>query len=40
MNIHEHQAKEVLKSFGAPVALGVAITSVERSTRCPVRSGW
>ena len=29
MNIHEHQAKELLKSFGAPVAQGVAITSVD-----------
>ncbi|MEP5091046.1 MAG: ADP-forming succinate--CoA ligase subunit beta [Paracoccaceae bacterium] len=27
MNIHEHQAKEVLKTFGAPVSKGVAITS-------------
>lgn len=27
MNIHEHQAKEVLKAFGAPVAKGVAVTS-------------
>lgn len=26
MNIHEHQAKEILKAFGAPVATGVAIT--------------
>ena len=31
MNIHEHQAKEVLKSFGAPVAKGVAITSVDQA---------
>ncbi|MDP3493877.1 MAG: ADP-forming succinate--CoA ligase subunit beta [Hyphomonadaceae bacterium] len=31
MNIHEHQAKEVLKSFGAPVALGVAITSIDQA---------
>jgi len=29
MNIHEHQAKAVLKSFGAPVAEGVAIFSAE-----------
>lgn len=29
MNIHEHQAKEVLKTFGAPVAKGVAITSLD-----------
>ena len=27
MNIHEYQAKQVLKSFGAPVAAGVPITS-------------
>ena len=25
MNIHEYQAKQVLKDFGAPVADGVAI---------------
>ena len=28
MNIHEYQGKQVLKGFGAPVAEGVAITSV------------
>ncbi|HEY9056492.1 MAG TPA: ATP-grasp domain-containing protein, partial [Aurantimonas sp.] len=28
MNIHEYQAKEVLKGYGAPVAAGVAITEV------------
>ncbi len=27
MNIHEHQAKEILKSFGAPVSNGVVIFS-------------
>ncbi|GGD01553.1 ADP-forming succinate--CoA ligase subunit beta [Aureimonas glaciei] len=31
MNIHEYQAKEVLKSFGAPVAMGVAITSASEA---------
>ncbi len=31
MNIHEHQAKEVLKGFGAPVGDGVAITSVDQA---------
>ncbi|GLS02445.1 succinate--CoA ligase [ADP-forming] subunit beta [Brevundimonas denitrificans] len=31
MNIHEYQAKQVLKSFGAPVAEGVAITSVDQA---------
>ncbi|TFF17832.1 succinate--CoA ligase subunit beta, partial [Jiella endophytica] len=29
MNIHEYQAKEVLKSFGAPVAAGIAVTGVD-----------
>ncbi|WP_108662556.1 ADP-forming succinate--CoA ligase subunit beta [Acuticoccus kandeliae] len=29
MNIHEYQAKAILKSFGAPVADGVAITSAD-----------
>jgi len=31
MNIHEHQAKAVLKSFGAPVANGVAIFSADEA---------
>jgi succinyl-CoA synthetase beta subunit len=31
MNIHEYQAKDVLKSFGAPVAGGVAITSADEA---------
>ena len=31
MNIHEYQAKQVLKGFGAPVAAGVPITSVEEA---------
>ena len=31
MNIHEHQAKAVLKSFGAPVAEGVAIFSADEA---------
>ena len=29
MNIHEHQAKEILKEFGAPVSKGVVILSVD-----------
>tara|TARA_B100000965_G_scaffold160031_1_gene133400 strand:+ start:10657 stop:11832 length:1176 start_codon:yes stop_codon:yes gene_type:complete len=29
MNIHEHQAKEILKEFGAPVSNGVVIYKVE-----------
>ena len=28
MNIHEHQAKEILKEFGAPVSNGVVINSI------------
>ena len=28
MNIHEHQAKEILKEFGAPVSRGVVILSI------------
>ena len=28
MNIHEHQAKEILKEFGLPVSNGVVINSV------------
>ena len=29
MNIHEHQAKKILKEFGAPVSNGVVILSVD-----------
>ena len=28
MNIHEHQAKEILKEFGAPISNGVVIFSI------------
>jgi succinyl-CoA synthetase beta subunit len=31
MNIHEHQAKAVLKEFGAPVANGVAVFSADEA---------
>ncbi|WP_196260183.1 ADP-forming succinate--CoA ligase subunit beta [Pelagibacterium limicola] len=31
MNIHEYQAKELLKSYGAPVAQGVAIFSADEA---------
>ena len=31
MNIHEYQAKQILKDFGAPVASGVAITSLDEA---------
>ena len=30
MNIHEHQAKEILKEFGAPVSSGVVIDSIDQ----------
>ena len=30
MNIHEHQAKEILRKFGAPVSNGVVITSIDQ----------
>jgi succinyl-CoA synthetase beta subunit len=33
MNIHEHQAKALLKSFGAPVADGIAVFSVEEARK-------
>ena len=29
MNIHEHQAKKILKDFGAPVSNGVVILSLD-----------
>ena len=29
MNIHEHQAKEILKKFGAPISKGVVIFSLD-----------
>ena len=29
MNIHEHQAKEILKNFGAPVSKGVVVFSLD-----------
>ncbi|WP_433949107.1 ADP-forming succinate--CoA ligase subunit beta [Brevundimonas diminuta] len=31
MNIHEYQAKQVLKGYGAPAAAGVAITSADQA---------
>ena len=45
MNIHEYQAKAMLKAFGVPVAEGVVLTDAARSarrrrTRLPGRSGW
>tara|TARA_A100001011_G_C14268545_1_gene825879 strand:+ start:210 stop:1370 length:1161 start_codon:yes stop_codon:yes gene_type:complete len=32
MNIHEHQAKELLKSYGAPVSNGIVIHSISEIT--------
>ena len=29
MNIHEHQAKEILKEFGAPISKGIVIHSIK-----------
>ena len=29
MNIHEHQAKDILKEFGAPVSNGVVVSSID-----------
>ena len=31
MNIHEYQAKKILKDFGAPIARGAAITSLDQA---------
>ena len=33
MNIHEHQAKEILKNFGAPVSKGVVIYSLNEVSK-------
>ena len=30
MNIHEHQAKEILKTYGIPVSNGVVIFSLDK----------
>ena len=31
MNIHEHQAKNILKELGVPIAAGVAITNLDQA---------
>ena len=31
MNIHEHQAKQLLREFGAPIAKGAAITALDQA---------
>ncbi len=33
MNIHEHQAKDVLRQFGVPLASGVAVFSLDEAKR-------
>ena len=33
MNIHEHQAKEILKEFGAPVSKGVVVYSLDEISK-------
>ena len=33
MNIHEHQAKEILKEFGAPVSNGIVIFSLDEISK-------
>jgi succinyl-CoA synthetase beta subunit len=39
MNIHEYQAKAVLKEFGAPVARGVAVFSAEEAEKAAKELG-
>ena len=38
MNIHEHQAKSILKEFGAPVSNGVVIYSLEEIKKKNIRA--
>ena len=41
MNIHEHQAKEILRDFGAPVSNGVVILKPEElneKINCKIRT--
>ena len=44
MNIHEYQAKAVLKDFGVPVSKGVPVLKSGEAEAargsCPARSGW
>ncbi len=39
MNIHEYQAKELLKSFGAPVAAGIAVKSAAEAKAAAEKLG-
>ena len=36
MNIHEYQAKEILREFGAPVAEGIVLTESEEIKRTTI----
>ena len=44
MNIHEYQAKALLREFGVPVSRGVPVFRPRRRRRrpssLPARSGW
>ena len=44
MNIHEYQAKAVLREFGVPVPRGVPAFTVDEAVKAPTnsaaRSGW
>ena len=40
MNIHEHQAKEILKEFEAPVSNGVVIYSKDEIGDKVLGGGW
>ena len=33
MNIHEHQAKKVLKEFGAPVPNGIVVYTIDEISK-------
>ena len=40
MNIHEYQAKDLLKEFGAPVPKGVAVHNIDEIKQRKFRSLW
>lgn len=39
MNIHEHQAKTILKEFGAPVSNGIVILAIDeiKKKNCSIK---
>src|SRR5665213_2494470 len=39
MNVHEYQAKAVLKEFGVPVARGIAIFSADEAAKAAAELG-